>query len=99
MVSGKSPFKNLIFRNVRIDAKGRISIPSDIRRNFGLDSGSEISIAIDLRKNIAFLIFGNGRDGVKAGTEAREASSTGSSPGHGLFDRKKGVNYGKRKRF
>ncbi len=49
--------KNFKTRKVRIDSKGRISIPSDIRRSFGLDEGMEIKLFFDLSKNILILEF------------------------------------------
>jgi AbrB family looped-hinge helix DNA binding protein len=51
-------------RTVRIDQKGRISIPSEIRKNFGLEEGTEIELVFDLRKNYLILKFSeNGQDG------------------------------------
>ncbi|MBN2042931.1 MAG: AbrB/MazE/SpoVT family DNA-binding domain-containing protein [Candidatus Aenigmarchaeota archaeon] len=49
--------KNNKKRILRIDSKGRISIPSDIRRSFGLDEGMEVELVFDLSKNYLILGF------------------------------------------
>lgn len=48
------------FEAVKIDSKGRISIPAYLRRNFGLKTGSEIRICCDLRSNLFILVFNPG---------------------------------------
>jgi AbrB family looped-hinge helix DNA binding protein len=68
--------EGLISKKIRIDSKGRISIPSELRKNFGLEEGSEIELLFDLRKNFVVLVFGEGsdsygQDGVK-GKDAAE---------------------------
>jgi AbrB family looped-hinge helix DNA binding protein len=48
------------FRKIRIDSKGRISIPSDLRKSLGLAKGSDVLMGFDLEKGIVFLICGQG---------------------------------------
>ncbi|MBI4020246.1 MAG: AbrB/MazE/SpoVT family DNA-binding domain-containing protein [Candidatus Aenigmarchaeota archaeon] len=50
----------LASRKLKIDSKGRISIPSGIRKNFRLSAGSEVEIVFDIRKDIIFLVCGPG---------------------------------------
>lgn len=52
--SGDKPSVNSVF--VRVDSKGRISIPSFLRKNFGLKEGDSLQFIFDLRKE--FIIFG-----------------------------------------
>lgn len=59
--SGSKENERLIRRKVKVDSKGRVSIPSDIRRNFGLDEGIEIEMIVDLKKNFLILKFENGQ--------------------------------------
>ena len=66
----------IITRKMRLDSKGRISLPADLRRNFGLGSNSDIVIAFNLKKNLIFLLIG--QDGVMASTGACGAFSPGS---------------------
>ena len=66
-------------RKMRLDSKGRISLPAEIRRNFGLDSNSDIIIAFNLKKNFIFLLIG--QDGVAESTEGCGSSGLGSNPG------------------
>lgn len=44
-------------RKARLDSKGRISIPSDIRKSFGLEKGAEITLVFDLRRNYLILVI------------------------------------------
>jgi len=44
-------------RKLKLDSKGRISIPSELRKNFGLDEGIDVELVFDLRKSFAVLIF------------------------------------------
>lgn len=48
------------FRKIRIDSKGRISIPSDLRKSLGMESGSDVLLGFDLEKGIIFLVCGQG---------------------------------------
>lgn len=68
-------------RKIRLDSKGRISLPVEIRRNYGLDKDSEISIAFSLEANLIFILIG--RDGVAGSTGACGAPGPGSNPGPG----------------
>lgn len=70
--------EGLNVRKVKVDSKGRISIPSEIRKNFGLYEGIEIELAFDLSKNFVILVFDNGQDGVVGSTEVCGASRPGS---------------------
>ena len=71
--------RRLIVRKAKIDSKGRVSIPSDIRKNFGLEEGSFVEIVFDLAQNAAFLNFACGRDGVRVSTEGCEPSGPSSN--------------------
>lgn len=44
-------------RKLRLDSKGRISIPAEFRRNFGLENDSVISMVFSLDSNVALLVF------------------------------------------
>ena len=50
--------------SVKIDSKGRISIPAWVRRNYGLDEGMELGLKFDLGNQAILLIF-DGQDGVE----------------------------------
>ncbi len=88
-------------RRVRIDSKGRISLPSELRKNFGLKEGDEIELVFNLRKNFIILILTNGQDGVKGqdtdgyrstrdSTADCGSAGPGSIPGPGLKGRDAG---------
>lgn len=62
---------------MKIDSKGRISIPSEIRKNFGLEEGFEIELLFDLKKNFVVLVFG--QDGVTVSTVDCGSASPGSN--------------------
>ena len=47
--------------NVKIDSKGRISIPSYVRRNFGLEEGSKVELRFNLKRNLILIVFENGQ--------------------------------------
>ena len=49
--------KNTISEIVKIDSKGRISIPAYLRRNFGLEMGDEMKILFDLKKSLFVVVF------------------------------------------
>ncbi len=49
-------------RKVKLDSKGRILIPAEIKRNFGLEAGSDIKAVFSLDSNLVLLVLG--RDGV-----------------------------------
>ena len=52
-----------VSRKARVDSKGRISIPSDIRRSLGLETGSELVLEADLAGNMIVLSV-DGQSGV-----------------------------------
>ncbi len=58
---------------VRIDSKGRISIPAWMRRNFLLLEGSEVELRLNLKRNLILLVFVNGQDSVIDSTRVCEA--------------------------
>ncbi len=89
--SGLDENERLIRRKVKIDSKGRISIPSVVRKNFGLEEAMEIEIVFSTRKNFVVLNFNNGQDGVTGSTEACGASGLGSNPGLGPSDFRKSL--------
>jgi bifunctional DNA-binding transcriptional regulator/antitoxin component of YhaV-PrlF toxin-antitoxin module len=69
-------------RRARLDSKGRLSLPVDVRRNFGLDEGSEVLMIFSLDKNLVLLVIGeDGQDGVKEGMEDCGSSGPGANPG------------------
>lgn len=70
--------ERLIRRKVKVDSKGRISIPSDIRKNFRLDEGIEIDMLLDLKKNYVILDFRNGQDSVCSNTGDCGSSESGA---------------------
>lgn len=53
-----------VSRSARIDSKGRISIPSDIRRSLGLETGRELVLDIDLEESVIVMRIDNGQSGV-----------------------------------
>jgi AbrB family looped-hinge helix DNA binding protein len=75
--------ERLTRRKVRIDSKGRISIPSVLRKNFGLEEGIEIELLFNLKKNFLVLILDNGQDGVDGSTVGCGSAGPGSNPGPG----------------
>ena len=68
---------------VKLDSKGRISIPSFLRKNFNLQEGEEVRLVFDLRENY-FIV----QNGVKVSTNDCELLSPGSNPGSGLVKRR-----------
>ncbi len=86
------------FEKVKIDSKGRISIPAYLRRNFGLKTGSEIKICCDLRSNVFILVFepgivfGNGQNGVVDSIGVCGASGPGAKVGPLTKDGKSGLS-------
>ena len=67
-------------RFVRIDSKGRISIPADVRRSLGLEFGSEVELVLDLEKGMFFV---NGQVGVIGSMRDCGSFGPGSNPGPG----------------
>jgi len=61
-------------REVLIDSKGRISIPSDLRRSLGFEEGDSLSVRIDLDKGLLVI----GRSGVEVSTAGCGPASPGS---------------------
>ncbi len=52
-------------RKVRIDSKGRISIPSEIRKNFNMGKESDISLVFNLKENCLILVPENFGEGIR----------------------------------
>ena len=50
------------FIRVRMDSKGRISIPAFLRRNYSLEQGSGLRLVFNIERN--FIILDFGQDGV-----------------------------------
>lgn len=75
--------EGLNVRKVKVDSKGRISIPSEIRKNFRLEEGKEVELVFDLKENFVMLFFVNGQDGVVGSTVDCGSASPGSNPGPG----------------
>jgi aspartate racemase len=50
-------------RRVRVDSKGRVSIPSDIRRSLGLSRGSEVLLGFDLANSRIVLTLAGKSEG------------------------------------
>lgn len=65
-----SPNSRFLKRKVKLDSKGRISIPVEVRKNFGLKSDSELELVFDLKENIIFLVFENGQSDVTSSIKA-----------------------------
>lgn len=65
-------------RSAKLDSKGRLSLPIDVRRSFGLDEGSEVRIMFSLDNNLVLLVIG--QDGVEASIGACGAPGRGSIP-------------------
>lgn len=59
---------------VKIDSKGRISIPGYVRRNFGLEKGSEVELRFNLKRNLILIVFENGQMGLNPipGSDSKE---------------------------
>ena len=82
------PSRNTISFNLKMDEKGRIVIPAEIRNTFGLNN-------VDIRLDIAFLnseitikvIPNNGCVGVADRIGACGAPGPGSTPGRGPSSR------------
>jgi len=69
--------KKLFSRKIRIDSKGRILLPADIRKNFGLGADSEVTVVYSLFDDFLNVVFGQGS--AKESTKACGAFSPGSS--------------------
>ena len=65
-------------RSAKLDSKGRLSLPIDVRKSFGLDEGSEVSMVFSLDMNLVLLVIG--QDGVEASIGACGAPGRGSIP-------------------
>ena len=68
---------------MKVDSKGRISIPAFLRRNFDLNEGSEVILSFDLETNAVLLVFYDGQCGVAESMEACGASGAGATPAAG----------------
>ena len=67
--------------SVKLDSKGRISIPSFLRKNLGVKTGDSLELVFDLKKNYFSMIVQNG---VVGSTKACEAFSSSSNLDSGL---------------
>lgn len=84
-------------RKARVDSKGRISVPSDIRRSMGLVRGSEVLLDSDLFRNMIVLTPqpgssqsgkpDNGQGGVTGCIRDCGSLGPGSTPGPGPRER------------
>lgn len=74
-----NPKTRIFTRKVRLDSKGRILLPAEVRRNFGLDKDLEIKIVYTLEKNQILLVIG--QDGVAESIEDCGSSGPGAIPG------------------
>ncbi len=92
-----------ISKRVRLDSKGRISIPSELRKILGIEEGFEFRIRFNLKSNKAILDFSdfkedsyssikNDRCGVMVSTKACGAFSPCSNPGAGPSRKKREVD-------
>ena len=61
----KTPKTKTFTRKLRLDSKGRILLPVELRRNFGIDQDYGIKVVFSLEKDFALLLFekGGGEDG------------------------------------
>jgi AbrB family looped-hinge helix DNA binding protein len=91
-ISRETKKAKIFTKRLKLDSKGRILLPSEIRRNFGLDKGSEIDIAFNLEENVIFLeISGNdGQDSVNVSTKACGAFRPGANPGPDPYSTEEG---------
>ncbi len=71
--------QKIVSREVLVDSKGRISIPSDLRRSLGFEEGDVLSVMIDLEKGLLVI----GQSGVNGSTIGCGPVSPGSIPGSG----------------
>ena len=78
-------------RRAKLDSKGRIILPIDVRRNFGLEKDCEISVVFSLDKNYVLLVIGgDGQDGVEESIEGCGSSGPGANPGPDPYSTKEG---------
>lgn len=85
------------FVKVKLDSKGRISIPNFLRKNFYLIENSDLVLGYNLRYNTVILILpdpANGQDGVARSIEARGASGPGANAAAGAGVSSRAVNPG-----
>lgn len=74
------PFSNSNAKfSLKIDSKGRILIPVEIRKTLGLFSDKDVIIELVFDKGYAKL-YRNGYDGVIGNTEVCGTSKSGSNP-------------------
>ncbi len=71
---------------VKLDSKGRISIPSFLRKNLDLKVGDSLELIFSLR-DLYFIV----QSSVKVSTDDCESSSPGSNPGSGPKFKKIGI--------
>ena len=77
LVSATSISQSISCRQLRLDSKGRISIPSDVRRSFGLEEGDFVTLTFNFADNKITLVF-DGQSGAKASTGGCGPSDPGS---------------------
>lgn len=84
--SKKQTDKKKFTRKMRLDSRGRLLLPLEIRRIFGLEKDSNVDLAFDLEDNFILLSFG--QDSVTDGIKACGAFGPGSTPGLDPFEKK-----------
>jgi bifunctional DNA-binding transcriptional regulator/antitoxin component of YhaV-PrlF toxin-antitoxin module len=62
--------KQYLLRKIKLDSKGRILIPVEVRKNFNLTEKCELELIFSLSKNIIFLVFENGQSDVTSSIKA-----------------------------
>lgn len=80
---------------VKIDSRGRISIPTFLRKNFYLLGGSKVRLRFNWKYNQILIDFRykNGQSGVNGNIEPCGGSVLGSNPGSGP-EKSRGDGYG-----
>ena len=65
--AASSAFNVPIKGAVRVDSKGRISIPASLRRSFGLKEGGKLELFFDLREGAILLVNSQTNAGLEPG--------------------------------
>ncbi len=88
LLTQKNSFSKSV--SVRVDSKGRISIPSFLRKNFNLKEGVEVRLVFDLRKDF-FIVQNSVADSIEvcgtSGAGSTPASEPLKSKRSDLYDR------------
>ncbi len=83
-ISQKNYKENTIKVCAKLDSKGRIVIPSEIKRSLGLSEGDKIDLFLNLKEGIIFLLPQyDDQDSVMDSIEVCGTSGPGSNPGPG----------------